>query len=133
MIIACVFLISGTILLCLGISTLFFIEDVNLNGEEVIAAVGLDYFLKQLLVYQRMEWAYLALTWAAIFFVKFAFLAFFRHLVDRVPDIYKYWKVLVGFTTLVFAFSVCDGFLACPSQGVTSRECLVLYWYPNKY
>lgn len=55
MIIACVFLISGTTLLYLGTSAIFFIEDVSLNGEEVIAAVGLDYFLKQLLFYQRIN------------------------------------------------------------------------------
>ncbi len=132
MIIACVFLISGTTLLYLGTSAIFFIEDVSLNGEEVIAAVGLDYFLKQLLFYQRINWAYLALTWATVFFVKFAFLAFFRHLLDRVPFMYKYWKVLVGFTTLVFAFAVCDGFIACPVLGLASGEYLVLRPYLNK-
>ena len=119
---ACICLSAGTTLLYLGTSAIFFIEDLTLNGMGVLAAVGPDSFLQQLTFYQKINWSYLALTWTTIFFVKFAFLAFFRHLVNRLPSMQRYRTVLVVFTILVFAFAVCDGFIACPKLGLDSRE-----------
>lgn len=60
------------------------------------------------------------MTWAAIFAVKFAFLFLFRNLVDRLPSMYMYWRMVVVFTALVFAFAVCDTFITCPKLGLDS-------------
>ena len=66
--------------------------------------------------------AYLMLSWSTIFFVKFGFLSVFRHLVDRIPPMYRFWKGVLVFTGLVFAFTMCDGFVACPKTGLKAGE-----------
>lgn len=80
LIFSCICLIVATVLLYLGLSAISFIEELNLNGIEVLTAgnISMEYFLDQLIFYQRINWAYLSLTWTTIFCVKFAFLAFFQ-------------------------------------------------------
>ena len=68
----------------------------------------------------RVNWTYLALSWVAIFLIKYGFLALFRKLVDRLPGLYKFWKGTLVFTTAVFAFAICDGFITCPKMGLAA-------------
>lgn len=124
LIFACICLIAATVLLYLGLSAIYFIEELSLNGIKVLTAgnISMKDFLDQLIFYQRIYWAYLSLTWATIFCVKFAFLAFFRNFVDRLPPMQRYWKLVTVLTGLIFAFEVCGGFIACPKLGLAARE-----------
>ena len=46
--------------------------------------------------------------------VKFSFLALFRRLIDRVPPLIKYWRVVVAFNLTVAAYGVSTYVIACP-------------------
>ncbi|KAI9724630.1 MAG: hypothetical protein M1828_003654 [Chrysothrix sp. TS-e1954] len=127
---ACACLIGSTGVLYYGLPYIYFSEALTLSasGGAQSAAAGLDYteinaILAKLVLFQKVNWAYLAVSWTAIFSVKFAFLAFFRKLVDRLPRLLLFWKILVGFTSLVFCFAVCDSFIACPKTGLASLSC----------
>ncbi|MCJ1362616.1 hypothetical protein MMC16_001721 [Acarospora aff. strigata] len=123
LIFAFICLTAATVLLYIGTSVIYFIEEVTLNGIGATQAVGMAVFLQRLVYYQKINWAYLALSWTTIFFVKFAFLSFFRPLVDRLPSMHMYWRIVVGFTALVFAFAVCDAFIVCPQLGLEALQC----------
>jgi hypothetical protein len=118
---SCALLIAATGLLCWEISSIFFVAELSLNPTAILAS-GLSQadIMQQIVFFQKINWAYLALSWASIFAIKFGFLSFFRHLVDRIPFMYAYWRGVVVFTGLVFAFSVCDAFIACPKLGIAA-------------
>jgi len=130
LIFSCICLIAGTILLYLGTSAIFFVERLTLNGIGAVIASPADEIdiLEQLLFYQKINWAYLALTWTTIFSVKSAFLVFFRYLVKRLPAMQRYWVLVVAFTAVIFAFIICDGFIACLQLGIAAGKlsCLEL-------
>ena len=124
---SCVCLIAATGLLYHGTPAIFFAAELASHPAAVLTS-GLSQtdVLREIVLFQRINWSYLAISWASIFAVKFGFLAFFRHLVDRIPSMYDFWKGVVLFTGLVFAFSVCDSFIACPRLGLASckyRHC----------
>ena len=70
----------------------------------------------------KIDWAYLALPWVTVLTVKFGFFSLFRHLVDRISPIYRFWKDVLVFTGPIFGFAVCDGFIGCPKSGIESGE-----------
>ena len=124
---ACIFLTAGTITLFIGLDSIYFIEELDLNGIQVLIETDVDIsnWLTELIFYQKINWAYLSVTWASIFFVKFAFLAFFRDLVDRLPRMQLYRRIVSVLTVLVFAYAVCDGFIACPQLGLDACKSFV--------
>jgi len=71
--------------------------------------------------FAKFNWVYLILSWTTIFAVKFGFLSFFRQLVIGLPEIYRYWRGVVAVTAVVYAFSLVDGVIACPHDGLTAR------------
>jgi len=130
---ACVLLTASTALLYHEASSIYFAEALVLDlaatpgtGAPTVGTLGLesedlDKIFDQVTLFQRIDWAYAALTWTAIYSVKFAFLSFFRCLVDRLPRVHRFWKIVGVITALAFAFAVCEGFIACPKLGVESR------------
>ena len=120
---SCVFLAGATGVLCYGISTIFLGAKLAFDPSEVLAGnVNEADILAQANLITKINWSYLALSWVAIFLVKFGFLSLFRHLVDRLPSMYKFWKGALVFTGVVFAFAVCDGFIACPKSGAEAGK-----------
>jgi hypothetical protein len=121
---SCVCLIAGSGLLYYGTPSIFFRAKLTFNPTAMLeAGVNEADMLKKITLIPKINWAYLVLSRFTIFFVKFGFLAVFRHLVDRLPRMYKFWKGVVVVTGLVFAFAVCDAFIACPKLGLaTSKE-----------
>ena len=127
---SCVCLTAATALLYYGTAAIYFAENLSLNPSHFATAVAagpvdptiMRKMLEQLVLFQRINWSYLALTWTSIFAVKFAFLAFFRHLVDRVPALTLYWKVVLVITSVIYGFCVCDAFISCSKLGIASRE-----------
>lgn len=96
-------------------SAIYYIEELELNriDDTIILGVDVSEFGSQVGFYERISWSYLSVTWSSIFFVKFAFLAFFRGLVDRLPLMQLYWKVVGITTALVFLFTLFDVFIPC--------------------
>lgn len=126
---ACISLTAGTGLLYYEMSSIYYVQALQLSPAAAsgTAASGsapaeaeyeqLEAILKEVVFYQKFSWAYLALTWAAIFAVKFAFLSFFRQLVNRLPRLHLYLKVVVGLVALVFCFTVCEPFITYSKTG----------------
>lgn len=107
---ACMCLTASFTLLILITPAIFLEEAIVLNLPYELTPES----IQQLLWLQKITYSYLALMWTVIFSIKFAFLFFFRTLVRRMPMEILYWKVVAGFTALVYGFCVCDVFIPCP-------------------
>lgn len=118
---SCVCLIPATGLLYYGLSSIFFVGELSHDPTAILGSgIHEADVLERIAIFQKIHWAYLALTWATIFAIKFGFLSLFRHLVDRVRFVYTFWKGVTVITGLIFAFSVCDSFITCPKLGAAS-------------
>ena len=120
---SCVCLTATTGLLYWNTPSIFFGAELTFNPATVLGpGVKEADILHQVDLISKITWTYLALSWLTIFFVKFGFLSVFRHLVDRIPPMYRFWKGVVVFTSLVFAFAVCEAFISCPETGLKAGE-----------
>ena len=118
---SCVCLIPATGLLYYGTTSIFFVGELSYDLAAILGeGISEAEIIERITLFQKINWAYLALTWASIFAIKFGFLSLFRHLIDRVQFLYTFWKGVTIFTGLIFAFSVCDSFIACPKLGAAS-------------
>ena len=123
LLLSCMFLSGATGVLYYGTPSIYFGAKLTFDPTAVLEA-GLNEaeILHRANLISRINWSYLAVSWVAIFLVKFGFLSLFRHLVDRIPPMYRVWKGVMVFTGLVFAFCVCDGFIACSKQGTQAGK-----------
>ena len=122
---ACMCLAAATGVLYYGSPMEFFSSRLVLDPLAILSdGLSEEDIAHKLEVLPKVNWTYLTLSWATIFLIKYGFLALFRKLVDRLPRVFKFWKGVLIFTTLVFAFAICDGFIACPKQGLAAGESL---------
>lgn len=75
--------------------------------------------------YQKVLYAFLALSVAAVYCVKFTFLVVLRHLIDRLPGLTSYWKAVVVVCAISFAFAMSSPFIGCPYFGLESGMIVV--------
>ena len=121
---ACICLTAATGVLYFGMSTVYMVEESSFEPTSAasISPSEESRLLQVIALIQRITWSYEALSWGTIFAVKFAFLSFFRPLVDRLPSTHRYWKTVVLLTALVAPISVFDNLIACPKLGIDARE-----------
>lgn len=125
---------------CLGASAGLFFRFKNvLYLEEAIALDSTPFlnivtrldlpsdFIEEVLWLQKLTYAFLSVTWSAIFSVKFSFLALFKMLVRRLQCITTYWRWVVGITAIVYGLSVCDVFIPCPRFNLSAGKPLTLF------
>jgi hypothetical protein len=76
-----------------------------------------------------MPWFYAlgALAWTTIFFVKFAFLAFFRPLLSRVLGMKIYYWVVVAINIGSWPVIVSEPWLMCPSMSLSTYPDITLF------
>ena len=127
LLVACVCLSAATGFLFASIPTIYLIEATSLDplglfGNGGSGITDLDTLLIKINYFAKFNWIYLILTWSTIFAVKFGFLVFFKQLVRGLPSMYRYWKVVVGITAVVYVFSLVDGVIACPHDGLVACE-----------
>ena len=67
-------------------------------------------------VYQKVYDSSTSLLWTVIFAVKFAYLAFFRRLVDRLPPLVIYWRIVVGLCAVSYPIGVISIYVSCPEK-----------------
>lgn len=116
---ACICLTISTVLGYVYINTLFLGEELNVDSAELSKLVQGGANITDLSnTYRMLSWTYTVLLWSAIFSIKFAYLVFFRQLVDRVKPLVTYWRGIVGVTILAFSFCIISCFLPCTEQGV---------------
>ena len=70
--------------------------------------------LNQVFEFRKFVTVCLTLTWVAMMSVKFSFLALFRRLIDRMPSLIRYWRVVVAFNFAVTCYGASVYVIACP-------------------
>ena len=115
---ACLCLTAGTIVGFINVDNLYFSEDLNLNPGEFVELLeaGVD-VAGRIDAYERLYYTYPGLLWASIFAVKFAYLSFFRQLVDRVRPIVIYWRIIVGTTIIALPICIISIYVTCFKWG----------------
>ena len=106
LLIACFSLTTGIVLAYVMVESLYLTQELNLNPALLFSALSeLKDLNGRVATYQNVAYACSSLLWTTIFAVKFAYLVFFRQLVDRVKPLVIYWRVIL-FTT-IFAYLIC--------------------------
>ena len=111
-------LVAGMVILYINMDNLYFIQAIT-RAPTRFPFHPQD--LNRLIAFRKMVLQSLILTWVAIVAVKFAFLALFWRLIDRIPSLIKYWRVVVAFNLAVTGY----GFSVYPdkcSQGMIVNE-----------
>ncbi|KAL8730555.1 MAG: hypothetical protein Q9166_004009 [cf. Caloplaca sp. 2 TL-2023] len=70
--------------------------------------------LDRVFEFRKLVTASLILTWVAMMAVKFAFLALFKRLIDRIYSLTVYWWVVVAFNLAVTGYGASVYVIACP-------------------
>ena len=79
--------------------------------------------LDRVFEFRKLVTASMILTWVSMMSVKFSFLALFRHLIDRIPPLIKYWRIVVAFNLAVTAYGASVYVAACPHfSGIEARK-----------
>lgn len=119
---ACICLTIGTAFSLKHVGNLYFDEIAELNLVVPTYFFNKDNFMDEfsatLNSYRKLYYTFPALTWTTIFFVKFAYLYFFRRLVDRVAGLVLYWKFVVAACILSFPICIVSIYISCPKTGI---------------
>ena len=96
-------LIAGMVILYICMDNLYFVQAI------IHAPNGVTFHpedLNRILTFRKSVIQSLILTWVVIVTVKFAFLALFWRLIDRIPPLIKYWRVVVAFNLAVAGYGI---------------------------
>lgn len=125
------FVLFGVISLCAafgllyGYSDYYFLSGALKKNPSLFLLLQSDQLNKLLKVSTTYVHAYLAFIWTTIFAVKFSFLAFFWHLIDRVTGIHTYYWIVVVTTAISWPFLVVEPFILCHEFGPNARRILL--------
>lgn len=116
---ACICLTASTVLGYINVSNLYWSQELDYNptrslfllDEHVDIAAHIN-------AYERLYYSYPSLLWAAIFAVKFAYLAFFRRLVDRVRPLVIYWRIIVILSVVSLPVCIVTIYVSCMKWGL---------------
>jgi hypothetical protein len=118
LIFACICLTGATAIMQWGIPVVYQVAQFTLHPAHTEQSTD----LMQLKVWnQRVIFAQIPLSWAAIFAAKFSYLFFFRHLIDRMRPLIIYWRVVVTFTAMAAIPCILSVFIGC--SRVDSQIC----------
>lgn len=117
LIVACTSLTASTILSYIKVRDLYWSQALNYDS-----ALGLLYMEEHtelaahINAYRLLYNSYASLQWTTIFAVKFAYLTFFRRLVDRLRPLIIYWQFIVGFSAVSFPVCVVSIYVSCKEK-----------------
>ena len=116
-------LTAGTVLGYAKVGDLYWSEELNYNPERIyyLLAEHVDVGAR-INSYERLYFSYPAVLWTTIFAVKFAYLAFFRRLIDRITPLIKYWRVVLGIAILSFPICIISIYVACVKWGLAAGK-----------
>ena len=125
---ACLCLVAGTIILHIGIKTMYYFQALQHNSATISNA---EDSLRLAIEFQWVTLSYVSLTWTTIFLVKFGFLCMFRHLVERLVHLIRYWRVAVAVTVTAFGSCLVFPFAACPHMRTSFRKSSLISEIPG--
>ena len=116
-------LTAATVLGYANVGNLYWSEELHLNpahiyhllAEHVDVGAGI-------ITYERLQSSYPALLWTSIFVVKFAYLAFFRRLIDRITPLIIFWRVVVGIAVVSFLICIISIYVSCAKWGLEAGK-----------
>ena len=123
LIFACITLTAGTVLGYANVGALYWSEELNYNPSQffVLLAQHVD-IAAHINTYERLYYSWPALLWTTIFVVKFAYLAFFRRLIERIRSLFIYWKIIIGITVVSFPVCIVSVYIACTKHGIDAGK-----------
>lgn len=99
------------VVLYISTDNMYLIEAITYAPTRIVSSPK---DLDTLFAFHKQVTASLILTWVAMMAVKFAFLALFRRLIDRIPPLIKYWRVVVTFNLIVTVYGALVYIVTCP-------------------
>lgn len=124
LLLACAVLTAAVPVLYRAIGPLYFLQELASGGQSATSSspsTGTN-LNAEVHRYKLLHTTYEALVWTAIFAVKFSFLSFFRHIVDRIPSLMLHWKVVVMVNIVACAFCVGFSFMTCSLTGYAASR-----------
>lgn len=110
LIFACICLTGAIAIVQWGISVIYQMAQLSLEPPKPDSPTDLFRLIGR---YQKIIFAFVTLSWAAIFAAKFSYLFFFRHLIHRIRPLVIYWRVVITFTIMAAILSMLQNFIAC--------------------
>lgn len=116
-------LTAGTVLGYANVGNLYWDEELNYNPAHIyyLLAEHVD-VNAHIITYERLQFSYPLLLWTSIFVVKFAYLAFFRRLIDRITPLIKYWRVVSGMSIVSFPICIISIYVSCMKWGLEAGK-----------
>lgn len=111
-------LIAGMVILYINMDNLYFAQAVE-RAPSRFTFQPQD--VSRILNFRKLVVQSLVLTWVAIISVKFAFLALFWRLIDRIPPLIKYWWIVVAYNVAIAAYGFSVYLIKC-SRGMIVKK-----------
>ncbi|KAL9124081.1 MAG: hypothetical protein Q9217_006554 [Psora testacea] len=124
LIFACVCLTVSTVLGYAKVGDLYWSQQVNYNPTHVyyLLMEHVD-IASHITAYQRLYFSYPAFLWAAIFSIKFGYLAFLRRLLQRIKPLIICWRIVVAVTIVSLPVCIASIYLGCMKFGLDAASC----------
>lgn len=117
LIVACTSLTASTILSYIKVRDLYWSQ--ALNYDSAVSLLSMEEHTEiaaHINAYQLLYNSYASFLWTTIFAVKFAYLTFFRRLVDRLRPLVIYWRFIVGLSAVSFPVCVVSIYVSCKEK-----------------
>ena len=106
-----------------NVGSLYWSEELIYNPTHI------DYLLAEhvdvaahIKFYERLQSSYSTILWTSIFAIKFAYLVFFRRLIDRITPLIMYWRVVLGITIVSFFICIVSIYVSCIKWGLKAGK-----------
>lgn len=125
------------IVLYINMDNMYLVEALTFVPSSALTSLGasvspaqVTQMFDRVYEFRKLITVSLILTWVALMSVKFAFLALFRRLIDRMPSLIRYWWVVVFFNIAVTGYGAAVYVIACPhfSGPKVGKTILSLYF-----
>ena len=104
-------LVAAMVLLYITMDNMYFTEAMTYAPTRIASQVQ---DLNRVFSFRKLVTASLMLASLVMMAVKLSFLALFRRLIERIPPLIKYWRVVVAFNLVVSVYGASVYVIACP-------------------
>ena len=115
LLIACAALITAIVIAYVVVNQLYMSERMILDPRSAMAIAVKPGFAEDVMWLSKLMWVFPTMIWTTLFGVKTCFLLFFRQMVERLPRLLLYWKIVMGITAVAFV-------VVCPHLQAEDKE-----------